>query len=389
MTFHHPSSELLKKFAEGALDGSLSSVVSAHVEHCSTCENILNTCEQDISRYAFAPEAHLAEHEVSEGWKNISSHLGSIKNIDSESVTQGEIQILGSKFELPRALRKFASKPLQWMPFGNGGRICKLGSENGKSLFLIYLSSNQEVPLHSHAGMEHSYVVSGSYSENGIEFVTGDFSSSSEDIIHAPKAGSEDGCLLLSSIENRLNFIQGWLSPLNGLLWWFLNLRLRSSLKAIILVLTLFSSGGVMAGNLEKSKKFFDKLSIENMNLVDQFYDKNVVFQDPVHKLNGSIEVRKYYEGLYSNVDSIRFEYGKGIESEDFVSLPWKMFLKTKSINNGNEITVDGVSLITFNSQGKAIAHRDYFDMGEFVYERVPILKSVIGYIKKKLSGAS
>ena len=142
-----------------------------------------------------------------------------------------------------------------------------------------------------------------------------------------------------------------------------------------------------MAGNLENSKVFFDKLDVNHLDLVDQFYDQTVVFQDPVHKLNGSGAVKKYYEGLYKNVDFIRFDYGKGIESENTVSLPWTMHLKTKAINSGKEITVDGVSLITFNPDGKAVFHRDYFDMGEFVYERVPILKSVIGFIKGKLSG--
>jgi hypothetical protein len=34
-----------------------------------------------------------------------------------------------------------------------------------------------------------------------------------------------------------------------------------------------------------------------------------------------------------------------------------------------------------------AIKHRDYFDMGEFVYERIPVLRSIIDYIKSRLAG--
>jgi anti-sigma factor ChrR (cupin superfamily) len=113
------------------------------------------------------------------------------------------------------------------MPFGKGGKICKLGDEGNKALFLIHLSFNEEVPLHSHEGAEHSYVISGSYTADGVQFETGDFSTSTESVTHAPKAGSEDGCLLLSSVENRLNFFQGWLSPLNGLLWWVLSMRVK------------------------------------------------------------------------------------------------------------------------------------------------------------------
>lgn len=143
-----------------------------------------------------------------------------------------------------------------------------------------------------------------------------------------------------------------------------------------------------MAGNLERSKEFFDRLSSSQMDLVEGFYDMDAVFQDPVHKIKGVPAIRAYYEGLYKNVEAIRFEYGKSIESGDTVSLTWKMYLKTEAIEGGKEITVDGVSVITFGGQeGKAVMHRDYFDMGEFVYERVPIVKSIVRYIKKRLAG--
>lgn len=143
-----------------------------------------------------------------------------------------------------------------------------------------------------------------------------------------------------------------------------------------------------MAGNLERSKEFFNKLSISQMDLVEHFYDKEVIFQDPIHQVKGVSAVRAYYEGLYKNVETIQFQYGKSIESDDIVSLTWKMYLKAASIQNGKEITVDGVSIITFGGkEGKAIMHRDYFDMGEFIYERVPVLKNIIGYIKKRLAG--
>lgn len=143
-----------------------------------------------------------------------------------------------------------------------------------------------------------------------------------------------------------------------------------------------------MASNIERSKEFFEKLSVENLQTVDSFYDKAVHFQDPVHRLDGRQALTDYYKNLYSNVTSIRFEFGAASEAGNIVSLEWTMYLKTPSISKGEEFTVDGVSIIEFGGpEGKAIKHRDYFDMGEFVYERVPILRSVIRYIKNRLAG--
>jgi putative transcriptional regulator len=212
-------------FAEANVDGSLASVVSAHVQHCSACQKTVRATEHELSSRSFRSAASVSTAEVNEAWKSISSHMNAPKGRGSN--TQGEIVIDGKKFDLPRALHSIAAKPLKWMPFGKSGKISKLGAERGRSLFLIYLASNDEVPLHSHEGTEHSYVIAGSYCADGLTFETGDFSVSTDTATHAPKAGSGDGCLLLSSIENRLNFLQGWLKPFNGLLWWVLNLRVN------------------------------------------------------------------------------------------------------------------------------------------------------------------
>jgi limonene-1,2-epoxide hydrolase len=143
-----------------------------------------------------------------------------------------------------------------------------------------------------------------------------------------------------------------------------------------------------MASNLQKVKDAFDHLDKDHLNVVEEFYDQDATFQDPVHKIKGTLAIRKYYEGLYKNVESIRFEYKNTSEVNDLVTLEWRMYLKAPTLNSGQEVTVDGVSLITFGGkEGKVILHRDYFDMGEFIYERVPVLGSVIRFIKNKMAG--
>jgi hypothetical protein len=141
------------------------------------------------------------------------------------------------------------------------------------------------------------------------------------------------------------------------------------------------------ADNEAKAQQFFQKFDKDHVALVDDFYDKNVEFQDPVHSLKGVAAVREYYRNLYKNVDSIRFEFSPGAATDDRVILVWRMFLKSASLNGGKEFSVDGTSVIRFGGpEGKAVYHRDYFDMGEFVYERIPLLKSVIHFIKDKMA---
>lgn len=131
----------------------------------------------------------------------------------------------------------------------------------------------------------------------------------------------------------------------------------------------------------EKIKYFYEKLSKNSMQLVDEFYHPQIDFIDPIHSLKGSDKMKKYYSDLYKNVDEIKFDFSNFVESDKQVVAIWSMTLKTEKLNGGEPFTVDGNSVIRFDDQGMAIYHRDYFDMGAFVYERVP----VVGYIVKKI----
>ena len=228
MSLHHPTSELLEKFAAADLDGSLACVIAAHTQYCAACQKTVRALEQQLASVAFeAPGAPLLTLDTSDAWQKLAARMAPAKSPESHPIPSREIQVDSITFKLPRSLHNLTAKPIKWMPFGKGGRISKLGNENGNSLFLIYLAPDEEVPLHSHVGAEHSCVIAGSYAADGMQFETGDFSYSAETVTHAPKAGSEDGCLLLSRVETRLNFLQGWWKPFNALLWFILNMRVK------------------------------------------------------------------------------------------------------------------------------------------------------------------
>lgn len=134
-------------------------------------------------------------------------------------------------------------------------------------------------------------------------------------------------------------------------------------------------------------EEFFNGLNRETMPLVDRFYAEDTHFLDPVVDLKGRAAVRKYYENLYRNVESIRFEFSNQVKQGNEQVSFWTMVLKAKSLNGGKEIRVIGNSHFRFDpATGLALYHRDYFDMGEFIYERIPVVGGLIRYIKGKFA---
>ena len=138
--------------------------------------------------------------------------------------------------------------------------------------------------------------------------------------------------------------------------------------------------------NLSNPKKIdyiFQKLNKDTLYLLDEFYDENINFEDPIGSIKGSKKIKAYYQNMYKNVTSIKFDFSEFIEKENTVVGIWKMTVVATGLNGGEPVVVQGNSIIRFSPEGKAIYHRDYFDMGEMIYEHVP----VVGFILKKIKG--
>lgn len=159
-------------------------------------------------------------------------------------------------------------------------------------------------------------------------------------------------------------------------------------MKIILLFLFTLSSftwGQTMdnMNNRQKFQYFFENLSKEKMHLVEEFYHPELEFHDPIGTLKGVKKMRRYYERMYKSVTSIKFEFSNYVESGDDIVGVWKMTLVTPNLNGGEPVVVDGNSVIKFKN-GKAIYHRDYFDMGVFIYENIPVLGFMVKKIKNR-----
>lgn len=141
-----------------------------------------------------------------------------------------------------------------------------------------------------------------------------------------------------------------------------------------------------MEARSELIRKVFNQLNIDNMNILDIFYDPEIVFEDPLGKIEGREGMHAYYGNMYQNVRSIRFEFSQEVVQGHVHVMFWTMYLEAPGLNKGREIVVDGNSVIQFGESGKVTYHRDYFDMGAFVYEHVPVLRWLVKKVKNRLT---
>lgn len=134
-----------------------------------------------------------------------------------------------------------------------------------------------------------------------------------------------------------------------------------------------------------KVKKFFEELSINNMDLIDEFYASDVRFIDPIVTLETREELKAYYASMYSDTESVSFVITSEVIDGNEHVVAWDMTYTTRQMNRGKPINVSGVSHIRFNKEGKAVYHRDYFDMGAMFYKHVPFVRGMVNMVDKRI----
>ncbi len=134
---------------------------------------------------------------------------------------------------------------------------------------------------------------------------------------------------------------------------------------------------------VDKLQSTFNSLGANNVELLKEVYSENIVFEDPAHQIIGLDSFMLYCHNLYKNVSKCKFEFIHVSKLDGVAFLEWNMYLIHPRLNKGNEIIVPGISKIIFDD--KITSHRDYFDLGAMLYEKLPCIGGIIRKIKSNL----
>jgi len=134
--------------------------------------------------------------------------------------------------------------------------------------------------------------------------------------------------------------------------------------------------------NLDKLIHFFESISKENTVDLKQIYTDDVFFKDPFNEVNGIQHVITIFDHMFHQLDQPRFVVTTHVSQGDQTFLTWDFLFKMKRFNR-NEQCIRGASHIRFAADGRVSYHRDYWDVAEELYEKLPLIGSVMRGLKK------
>ena len=134
---------------------------------------------------------------------------------------------------------------------------------------------------------------------------------------------------------------------------------------------------------ISQFKAIYQHLDAKNIDLLDSIYTQEIRFVDPLHSIEGLPRLKAYCRELYSNVGYCGFVFGDEIIHRHEAYLQWVMEFSHPRLNGGGAIFLPGVSCLKFAD--KVSFHRDYYDAGAMLYEHIPVMGSIVRWLKRRL----
>ena len=134
---------------------------------------------------------------------------------------------------------------------------------------------------------------------------------------------------------------------------------------------------------IEQFKQFYQDVKQPQLDKIADLYADHILFKDPVHQLRGIESVHAYLSSMCVNVTSGHFEYLDQVIGENTAYIKWNMHFRHKSLGD-KLVTVRGMTQVQFNE--RVYFHEDVYDLGEMLYEQVPLLGGVVRKLKKRLA---
>ena len=118
---------------------------------------------------------------------------------------------------------------------------------------------------------------------------------------------------------------------------------------------------------------------------VDDLYDENVYFIDPVHQIGGLNNVKEYFYLMTKPIESCRFEINSISKDMNNYFVRWDMYLISKASPN-KKIVTTGITHFVVNSSEKIIFHQDFWDLSS-LYDEIPVISFWSKLVKERMLG--
>ncbi len=111
-------------------------------------------------------------------------------------------------------------------------------------------------------------------------------------------------------------------------------------------------------------------------------YAHDAHFKDPFNDVRGLAPIAAIFVHMFAQVDQPRFVVTNQVIQGSQAFLTWDFLFRMKRFSKEQQC-IRGATHISFDMDGAVILHRDYWDAAEELYEKLPLLGSLMRWLKR------
>ena len=135
--------------------------------------------------------------------------------------------------------------------------------------------------------------------------------------------------------------------------------------------------------DLARLVRFFEAISRDTLHAqLALVYAPDARFKDPFNEVRGVEQIVRIFEHMFEQVNTPRFVVTTSVLQGEQAFLTWEFRFQMKRFSSMPQ-TILGATHIVFDADGMVMLHRDYWDAAEELYEKLPLVGSLMRWLKR------
>jgi hypothetical protein len=129
---------------------------------------------------------------------------------------------------------------------------------------------------------------------------------------------------------------------------------------------------------------FFETLTPQSLAGLGDIYAADARFKDPFNDVQGLDAIQGVFAHMFVALQQPRFVITRQVTHGNDCFITWDFYFHFGNYRRGIEQKIAGASHLVFDADGRVQLHRDYWDAAEELYEKLPLVGSLMRWLKRR-----
>ena len=140
-----------------------------------------------------------------------------------------------------------------------------------------------------------------------------------------------------------------------------------------------------MDPRVQRIVALFERLTPAELPRLAEIYTADARFKDPFNEVQGAAAITRIFAHMFSALESPRFVIRDIVVQGDQCFLSWDFVFRVRRYR-GEEQRIRGATHLQLTSDGRIALHRDYWDVAEELYEKLPVVGTLMRWLKRRVN---